>query len=161
MPVNGRRRLTAADAFERNYIPEPMSGCWLWIGHANPQGYGVAFSRMLRPRSRLAHRLAWELFRGGISEGMCICHRCDNPSCVNPEHLFEGTRRDNAADRARKGRSSKGEGRYNARLTPEKVLAVRSDEGSDTAVAQRHGITRGHVWKIKQRRLWGHVPDAP
>lgn len=87
-------------------MPEPMSGCWLWAGYRNACGYGaVRVGRSVM----LAHRVAWELSGRELPEFngftiSSICHRCDNPACVNPEHLFLGSFSDNLSDASRKGR---------------------------------------------------------
>ena len=87
--------------------PEPMTGCHLWIGGADPDGYGVISRQGRRGKQERAHRVAYELFVGPIPDGICVLHRCDTPACVNPEHLFLGTNLDNVRDRDAKGR-----GRY-------------------------------------------------
>ena len=83
---------------------ERTSGCWLWMGKRDKAGYGY-----VRPNYKLtgAHRFSWELTHGPIPSGLFVCHRCDNPPCVNPEHLFTGTARDNTSDAIRKGRLAK------------------------------------------------------
>ncbi len=87
--------------FEKVEQPATGAACWTWIGSRNTQGYGNFF---FGARVDKAHRAAWMLFRGEIPADLCVLHRCDNPRCVNPEHLFLGTKDDNNQDKMRKGR---------------------------------------------------------
>ncbi len=79
----------------------PETGCWLWLGYTNERGYGRVYAA---GRMWLAHRLSWTQAKGDIPAGTFICHKCDTPSCVNPDHLFSGAAADNNADMASKGR---------------------------------------------------------
>jgi hypothetical protein len=88
-------------AFARNVSPEPTSGCWLWSGRYAEGGYGVI--DMLRVPV-LAHRFSWIIFRGPIPDSVLACHKCDNPACVNPDHMFLGSPKDNMQDCLTKGR---------------------------------------------------------
>jgi hypothetical protein len=165
---------TLRERFEENVMPEPNTGCWLWLGQSTT-GYGALkwCGKMLR-----SHRLSWELHRGPIPAGLFVCHHCDNPPCCNPAHLFLGTAADNNRDRDTKGRVSRlagdtnpsrrhperlsrGTSRYNALLTEAAVVDIRARRarGEKLAdIAQVYGIGLSHVVRIAKRRLWRHVP---
>lgn len=106
------------DRIEAHSIPEPNSGCWLWLGSVDRQGYGrMSINNAERretglPASQLAHRMSWLCHRGPIvPASLLVLHRCDNPACVNPDHLWLGTHIDNAHDCIAKGRDRRGTGR--------------------------------------------------
>lgn len=92
-------------------------GCWLWQGNKSPKGYGVI---SYEGKAWRAHRLAYMFTFGGFPNNLCVLHRCDNPSCVRPDHLFLGTHRDNNSDRARKGRNATGE-QHGSKTKPERL----------------------------------------
>lgn len=94
-------RETITERLDKYTIPEPNTGCFLWIGPLNSDGYGAL---TIEKRVCRAHRLAYEAVNGAIADGMFICHRCDVRHCVNPAHLFLGTAADNNHDMMRKGR---------------------------------------------------------
>ena len=93
----------ARKRFHARYLPEPNSGCWLWVGYIGSHGYGEVTGRKTQ-REKMAHRRAWQLFHGIIPEGAFICHRCDVKICVNPSHLFVGTAATNMQDMWEKNR---------------------------------------------------------
>lgn len=152
-----------AVAFAMRHMPEPNSGCWLWTGSYMQQGYGVFYSKWTGEKvATLAHRASWELHSGAIPEGMCVCHRCDNPACVNPDHLFLGTNQDNVDDKVKKGRQSRlpGERNPKAKLTEGEVSSIRLSlaAGADTVdLALRYGVTLGTIHHIAKRLTWKHV----
>jgi len=136
-------------------------GCWEWQGRLHT-GYG-------RLRGVLAHRISWETFRGLIPEGLCVLHKCDNPSCVKPSHLFVGTQIDNIKDRHAKGRSSSGESHSKScrgeivgtsKLKEQDVKDIRGkrEEGVRVAsLSKEYGIVQSAVYNIIGRRRWRHV----
>jgi len=134
------------------------SGCWLWSGALCGNGYGAIRADRQRHNLR-THRLSYELAYGPIPQGSHVLHQCDNPKCVNPEHLFLGTHQDNMADKARKGRKAKvmGEANGNAKVTDETVRQIRAATGYQADIGARYGVSQTTVWKIKHGHSWGHV----
>lgn len=162
-------RAERLELFMAKVEPEPMSGCWLWMGAQHKQGYGWFWDGKSKVK---AHRYSWSAFRGAISEGLLVCHRCDVEPCVNPAHLFTGTQWDNMGDAARKGRTASGDG-HGARLHPESVprgeahrfakltaAAVREIRASSehpTDMARRFGVSRVSISNARRRQTWKHL----
>lgn len=108
------RGLTERERFEQYVYPDPNSGCFIWAGATNRKGYGAfaAGSRTNGTHKRItAHRYAWTLSGRDLPADACLLHKCDTPCCVNPDHLFLGTRADNNLDMSRKGRGYRGSGK--------------------------------------------------
>lgn len=148
---------TLKERFESRYIPVPETGCWLWTAGAlvrdGKDTYGlIAVNRV----NRGAHRVSWELNRGPIPPGMCVCHKCDTPACVNPGHLFLGTHQDNIADKMAKGRDrvAFGEAQGHSKLTVAQVEAIRLDDRPQSAIAAEYGLGQQTVSKIKRGESW-------
>jgi hypothetical protein len=132
--------------------------CWLWTGSRMKSGHGQIVAERSRSHDRKllqVHRLSWELHRGHIPEGLCVLHRCDVPNCVNPDHLFLGTRTDNSIDKVQKRRVPTGSQLPQSKLTEEDVLAIRRSNERNLDIAKRYKvdpstishIRRGHCWK--------------
>lgn len=135
---------------------EQGDGCWTWRGYKRPGGYGEAYFGT-EPRERvLAHRLAYEVMIGSPGD-MLVCHRCDNPPCCNPAHLFLGTLQDNMTDRNAKGRQARGERNGPAKLTADQVRSIRADTRPNAVIAKEYGIAPNTVPGIKRRKTWKHV----
>jgi len=140
------------ERFEDYVSPEPNSGCWLWDGGGERQAGHCQIE--FNGRWQYVHRFAFERYCGPIPPGLCVCHKCDVPCCVNPDHLFLGTRADNNTDMKQKGRQVKGIKHGLAKLTPEQVLAIRNSTGS---VAKRYSVSRHTIWAIRKRKAWQHL----
>lgn len=139
---------------KNNVAIDTGTGCWNWTGKLNGNGYGrVAVGR----GGVLMHRASWEIVNGPIPKGMGALHKCDNPKCVNPDHIFLGTQEDNMKDMAAKHRSSCGVRRYNAKLSEEAVRHIREDDRVSSAIAMDYGVSRRLISGIKNLERWGHV----
>lgn len=140
--------------------------CWPWTGYRCRRGYGQV---SMGGRVRKAHRVALEVSGVAVPTNAEACHRCDNPSCCNPAHLFVGTRSDNMRDMVAKGRAApfdpsigrlarplRGSANPASRLTPEQVLRIRGELGarSHVAIAADHGVTRGTISQIARGKIW-------
>ena len=140
-------------------VSKSDEGCWLWIGHKNPKGYGLFTIHVGKCRSYRAHRVAYKLATGVYPDRLFVCHVCDNPACVKPAHLFLGTSAENTADRDRKGRGAKAFGAANpqAKLNPDAVREIRRCGLSQRKAAERFGVSRKTISNVLRRQVWGHV----
>lgn len=135
--------------------------CWIWKGASNKRGYGFLCYKDKKHEG--AHRVSYKLFKGDIPEGMCVCHNCpggDNPSCVNPDHLWLGTTQENAKDMVEKNRSLRGEKHIKSKVTEADVIAIRKMNLLGIAqikIAQVFGLTSGHLNNIIKKRAWKHI----
>lgn len=150
--------MNTIERFEQYYIPEPNSGCWLWTAALGKAGYGWFY---YPPRNMVrAHVVAWELFRGPRN-GLLLLHACDNPACVNPDHLRLGTQLENMRDRDARQRRKPPKGALNgrARVTEQLVAAIRSDPRPPRLVALDYpNIPFSTLKKIRNRQTWKHLP---
>lgn len=138
--------------------------CWLWTGASDKHGYGSIGLGSRSDGSRgteLAHRVAWCLRFGEIPEGLCVLHRCDNPSCVRPDHLFLGTQLENIADMVSKKRHNLGQKNGRSRLTDVTVRAIKhlliTEDKSHGEIANMFGVCRSLITMIANQKRWRHV----
>jgi len=139
-------------------VKKARGGCWLWVGGRTLRGYGIF--GVATQFVMLAHRAAWELSRSFLRPGEQVHHSCDEPRCVNPDHLWTGSQKDNLADMKSKGRGLAGEKHPNSKLTDAKIRQIRlllSTGWKQWAVANRFRVSRVTVSRIGSRHLWGHV----
>lgn len=143
--------------FERHIQPEPMSGCWLWSGAWEKDGYGWVADG--NGSATQAHRKAWALYVGPVPNGMHVLHRCDTRCCVNPAHLFLGAHADNMRDMASKGRAARRRGQAvpSAKLTEAQAREILGSSERPGAVAARFGVSPALVYAIRKRVIWRHL----
>jgi len=156
--INGSLRDSFMDKFKLDF----WTGCWLWTASTDQKGYGH-----LRHGGKdyKAHRLSYEFHIGPIPEGegfhgTCVMHKCDTPGCVNPEHLTLGSNLDNILDMRAKQRESRGESRYNAKLTPEDVIKIINDPRDNGQIAQDYPVNRRTISKLKNGQRWRHITQT-
>lgn len=154
-PPQGRG-LTAMEKIEWRVMPEPNSGCWLWLSSLGTDGYGSANINGIKGG---AHRVAWIIYKGEIPPGLHVCHKCDNRICVNPDHLFIGTPGDNIQDMMRKGRNvaPRGTRSAHAKINEEIVRKIRSEGGTLRQKAAKYGVCPQQVHRILKGERWAHV----
>lgn len=158
------KRAMRADKSEKQFLEkvDKTDSCWIWKGYRDSKGYGeIAGADGKRTR---AHRVSWLFYRGQIPDGICVCHRCDNPPCVNPNHLFLGTQADNLRDMRTKKRWTPrvivGGANPRCRFTADQVLALRKSfdaGGTLTEVAKKYALPISTVWNIVHRKTWSHI----
>lgn len=149
-------RKPIAERFYERISPEPMSGCWLWLaGMAGEYGVltheGVTFA---------AHRLAWEIHKGPVPDGLWLLHKCDVKTCVNPLHLFLGDWRDNVDDMIMKGRNVKGSEVGNSKLNSATVRRIRSLYSEGVPIVEllaRFGTSYQNIWYIVKSDTWRSI----
>jgi len=151
-------KLSLEERFHRKYRVGD-NGCWEWTSSKNPNGYGLVYAW---GKTRIAHRTAYELFVGPIPLGLCVLHDCDNPSCVNYEHLKLGTFRENNIEAITKGRRKPlfGEKHQNSKLTEQQVLDIRreyQDGATQKRLSQKYGVSMTNVHHIVYRNTWKHI----
>lgn len=134
-------------------------GCWVWLRGTNRSGYGIM---RLNNQHHICQRFAWLLTRGEIPNKLQVLHKCDNPPCVRPDHLFLGTMADNQRDKIEKGRQWRPIGSLNVKavLSPDDVLRIRSElvSGANrSAIAKKNNVSESTIYRIQSKNIWKSV----
>jgi hypothetical protein len=143
---------------------EKTETCWLWKGGLDKDGYPLFKASIDGVTHTRGHRYSYHLHKGRIPFSLSVCHSCDTPACIRPDHFFLGTNRQNHADKMAKGRQrgpGQGEKHFAAKLTERQAKAILLDARPHSWIANEYGVTTGTVSDIKCRRSWGHLGDAP
>lgn len=147
-PTSNRSRFCSTDCKIRGQSTPDANGCWVWSGPSAGHGYGVT---PIGKKTTTAHTLSYSHYRGPIPKGIHVCHKCDVKLCVNPDHLFLGTRIDNMRDCAVKGRNAR-------KLTEQQVREIRSATGvSKAELSRRYGVTDAMIGNIIRGKWWKDV----
>lgn len=135
--------------------------CWNWTAHKDNNGYA---KQRVGGRNKMASHISWMLFRGHKPQELFVLHKCDNPACVNPAHLFLGTQKENVQDSMNKGRRALGEDHGMSILTAEQVKEIRAtyvrghrykpSATDQTALANKFGVDQQVIWSVLQNRTW-------
>ncbi len=127
--------------------------CWLWTGALDKDGYGVFATEL----TNKAHRASYYMFNGPIPKNLCVCHKCDTPSCVNPKHLWLGTNRENSQDMLSKNRYKI----TNATLTENQVIAIRKEyrlnKTSTYKIARKYNVSQATIFRIISNKAWKNI----
>lgn len=149
------------DSFNAKWRLDEATGCWEWTATKLPKGYAFFRGRAFGIHGYIyGHRFSWMLVNGPIPYGMQVCHRCDNPSCVNPEHLFLGSSSDNHQDMKQKGRHLYGELNSEAKLTELQVLEIHEIAKSGLSqkkIAKQFGVGQMTICRILRGERWNHI----
>lgn len=148
------RHGTILDRF-LNRFKKSHTGCWVWEAHSDKDGYGILPAN--GPAIR-AHRFSFEHYVEPIKHGNVVCHTCDNPSCVNPDHLFQGSIKDNCRDMLLKSRDKMiGSRNNNSKLSELDIPLIRGSSLHKSAIAEQYGVSESTIKRIKNKTLWRHV----
>lgn len=143
--------------FPQNFTKGKNDDCWPWTGWFNSNGYGQIKDGN---KALLAHRVSYALHVGDIPPGMCVIHRCDNPACVNPNHLRLGSKVENNLDKVVRDRCSKGEETKNNKVLSHQITEIRNRRAAGETLAsigKSFGLGTSQVWRISRNESWAHI----
>lgn len=141
-----------------NVMPITECGCHIWMGGTGgPLGYGAM---KVNGKAIATHRLSWEESYGDIPDGMWVLHKCDIPTCINPEHLFLGDHNANMEDKRNKKRAPYGEGHHSTKITSEDALAIRESNQSSKVLAALFNLNASSIRNIRNGKRWKYLENA-
>jgi hypothetical protein len=148
------------DAFLERFwskVEKTEGGCWNWMGIKDRKGYGVTSKKTQHIR---CHRMSYRIAYGDFPNNLHVLHKCDNPSCVNPSHLFLGTNADNMKDKCMKGRQANGERSGGGKITKPQVIAIRElyKTMSTSQIAKQFNVSYSAIRSIVVGKTWKHLP---
>lgn len=154
--------LEEIEKFKKKLSPPDNRGCINWVGAKTTAGYGTFNhgGRKVKNRTKYAHRFSYEFYNGELKKGFYVCHKCDNPACVNPEHLFLASPKDNNNDMIKKKRIQHGSNHWKSKLTEKEVVRIRKMikiNIKQTIIAEKFNISPNHVSCIKTKKLWSYL----
>lgn len=166
------KRKSLQERFESKVQFAGPDDCWEWQANKNNKGYGMIRQGGLLPKV-LAHRVSYELYREIVPKGLCVLHTCDNPGCVNPYHLWLGTKKENVADMYRKNRANRpsmkgigkpptfyGQDHPSSKLTNEQVIEIRKRSANgetDRGLAREYSLDKSTIRSLRLRKGWAHI----
>lgn len=169
--LGGRIPKSPVYRFNNSFVKDEITGCWNWLGKTR-SGKCKLYGRIkVNKKSMPAHRFSWELHNEKkVPDGMIVMHKCDNPECVNPDHLCIGTTQDNSDDKVRKNRQAKGLSFVNrkaangsrhglAKLTENQAKEIFNDTNSQRKIAERYGVSQTVIHNIKSMKTWKIIHD--
>jgi len=158
-------KLSQEERFWKNVRKETSGEChWIWTRYISPDGYGIAHFGA-REQTQHAHRVSWELEKGKVPEEKCVLHECLNRACVNPAHLYLGTRKDNmdrAVAQGRVGLKNRGENAPSAKLNWGKVYEIRDKNASGIGyktLSKEYGVGPSAIHDVVKRKTWKYPPE--
>ena len=149
----------------KHSVPITETGCWIWLGADSGIKTGEYGILRIGNKNEKAHRLSYKLFVGEIPQGLQVLHRCDTPSCINPDHLFLGTISDNMKDRHKKGRGvypdQKGSNHSQSKLTEDDVLNIRNMHDNGLSMTKIHAkynyVSLATISNVCHKKSWRHI----
>ena len=163
MVLTTQQKIRLTNLLNKNTPNKPDTECWDYGGSKGLKGYGLVKTTEPLGNGKYkqvymyAHRLSYENYYGDLDDDLHVCHECDNPSCVNPLHLFKGTDDDNHKDKVKKNRQLKGEEHGNSRFTEEQIRDWKYSNESAYSIGKMNGIDPSYIYGIRNGKYWKHI----